>query len=971
MKQNYVKQALLALAFCATMPTFAIEFPSIGEAPQNGKTYMLLSRSNPTNFMTRTSWDGAFYLLPYNKEDIKKAVIKAVKNDNGTWSFTHDEVTLEEDSSEVITTYYVGIPSGTDNLNVNFSEPVEWTIENGDYTGFYKLQAGEGQGNELTIGGYLHLNAGNQYAIINESSNRFFPDYFGGVQTDEEGTPKTDEEGYLPIPLNTISQNWAFVDATLDLTVYRQKIQLFQILQDIEDNNLKDEAYKAGFQNAIDAALTYYQKADFTEEDLAAAKDLIAPYTNLYAEIAAAKELLGENTDATFEKAIADATAAFNTKDADLTAALETLKTAEEAYAKSSGDLTILGQNMSFEDLSSQDGNQTSGVAAPPTGWNVFINGKQVTTADEVRAAGISAWHGINNDSEGETKDGEMSFGLWNGGVPEYELSQTISNLENGFYQINAALMVGANGGGSRRTTQRIFGNLNSTYFANEYDYNVERLDQSEVYTFAGLDEPVTDREMKEMSVLAFVYDGTLTFGVRTNGDYQAANRESSNGAGGDGWFKVDNFRLYKVDYSADDAIIIYQHFADLLEAQTNRKMESTIADEANNAWNANKITDKSTQDELIAAILTLKDMYAKAKASADIYEDFAAAISKAEENLMEYSNSASADDFSDQLMGIRDAYEEGTANTEQVKAYIQQIEEGIDLLKNTAIAVGDITFALKNPSFEDLGNQNNLPSDGAVKAPKGWTLYVDGAEAETVTGGWCAINHGDNISVTLEDGSVVEHQYTDGEYLWGIWNSNIPEVQLSQTLKNMPPGTYTLTADVMVEHNWAGDCTTTQRIFGNNCVQMWGTPEAYSELNLPADAVNAAELTYAGHVCAKDLEGAANCKLLHPMQVTFGVGPDSTLTIGFRTNGVNFDGKTYADGGLNGQGWFKVDNFRLSYDSEDIPTCIKSISEINTIKSEIYGLDGTRRNALRRGLNIVRMPQSDGSMKSKKIIFK
>ena len=168
MKQNYVKQALLALAFCATMPTFAIEFPSIGEAPQNGKTYMLLSRSNPTNFMTRTSWDGAFYLLPYNKEDIKKAVIKAVKNDNGTWSFTHDEVTLEEDSSEVITTYYVGIPSGTDNLNVNFSEPVEWTIENGDYTGFYKLKAGEGQGNELTIGGYLHLNAGNQYAIIND-----------------------------------------------------------------------------------------------------------------------------------------------------------------------------------------------------------------------------------------------------------------------------------------------------------------------------------------------------------------------------------------------------------------------------------------------------------------------------------------------------------------------------------------------------------------------------------------------------------------------------------------------------------------------------------------------------------------------------------------------------------------------------------------------------------------------------------
>ena len=118
-------------------------------------------------------------------------------------------------------------------------------------------------------------------------------------------------------------------------------------------------------------------------------------------------------------------------------------------------------------------------------------------------------------------------------------------------------------------------------------------------------------------------------------------------------------------------------------------------------------------------------------------------------------------------------------------------------------------------------------------------------------------------------------------------------------------------------------------------------------------------------------MEGAANCKLLHPMQVTFGVGPDSTLTIGFRTNGININGQKFADGGLNGQGWFKVDNFRLTYDSKEIPTDIQAISEVNTIQSEIYGLDGTRRNALRRGINIIRMPQSDGSMKSKKIIFK
>lgn len=971
MKQNYAKQALLAMALFATAPTFAIEFPSIGEAPQNGKTYMLLSRSNPTNFMTRTPWDGAFYLMPYNKEDIKKAIIKTVKNDNGTWSLTRDEIEYGEDSVEYTNTYYVGIPSGTDNLNANLSTQAEWYIEEGEFPGFYKLKAGEGQGNELTIGGYLHLNNGNQYVVISESTNFWFPDYYGGVQKDEYDTPITDEDGYFPIPLTTISQNWAFVDTTLDLTAYRQKIQLYQILQDIEDNKLDDETYKAGFQNAIDAALVYYQKADFTEEDLTAAKAIVASFTKLCDEITAAIALLGENTDATFAKAINDAITAFNTKDADLAAALETLKKAEETYALGSGELTVLGQNMSFEDLSSQGGNQTSGVAAPPTGWNVYVNGKQVATAEEVKAAGIQNWHGINNDSEGETKDGEMAFGLWTGGVPEYELSQTISNLDNGFYLIKAALMVGANGNGSRRTTQRIFGNLNATYFATEGEYDETRLDQSEVYAFADLEEPETDRLMQDVEVRAFVYDGTLTFGVRTNGDYMAARRESSNSAGGDGWFKVDNFRLYKTDYSADDAILIYQHYASQLEALVAKNMEASVSEEASNLLGSSKITSKSTLGELITAILALKDMYAKAKASADIYEELLDAIEKGNISLMEYQHSASAGSFGDILDTIKDEYESGSATTEQVKTYIQQIEDGIAQLKATAVAVGDITFVLKNPSFEDLSNQGNSPSDGAQKAPAGWNLYVDGAETETVSGGWCAINHGDKIDVTLEDESIVDHQYTDGEYLWGIWNEMVPDVQLSQTLKNMPPGTYTVKADVMVQYNWAGDNTTTQRLFGNNCVQMWGTPEAYSELNLPADAVNAAELTYAGYVCAQGLEYSENSDLLHPMQVTFGVGPDSTLTVGFRTNGININGQKNGEGGIRGQGWFKVDNFRLSYDSEEIPTGIQAISEVNTIPSEIYGINGTRRHAMHRGINIVRMTQPNGTLKVKKIIIK
>jgi hypothetical protein len=949
----------------------AVEFPTIGEAPQNGKFYTLASRSNPSNFMTRTSWDGAFYLMPYNADDIQKAVFKAIDNQNGTWSFTIEKTETDDEGIENVNTYYVGIPFGYDNLNANISWQVAWTVEEGEYPGFYKIKAGEGQGNTMTIGGYLHLNAGNQYAVINESTNSWFPDYYGGVQMDEYDYPVTDETGLFPIPLNTISQNWAFIDASLDLASYNIKVQLYQLLQDIEDNNLADETYKAGFQNAIDAALPYYQKDEVTNDDLDAAKAIIDAYNSLYKEILAAKELLGENSDATFEQAISSATTSFNTKGVNLIMALESLKAAEEEYAKGSGDLTILGQNMSFEDLSSQGGNQSSSVAGAPTGWNVYVNGQQVQTADEVRAAGISAWHGINNDAEGETKDGDMAFGLWNSGVPKYELSQTISGLEDGSYIVKAALMVGANGNGSRRTTQRIFGNLNSTYFANDYDYDENRLDKNEVYGFAGLEEPVTDRLMQEISVQAFVYDGTLTFGIRTNGDYAAAKRENSNGAGGDGWFKVDNFRIEKVGFVKDDAILIYLHFANSLDQLSGQKMEESIANEAENTLKQYKVDDSSSKEQIIAAFNAIREMYAKAKHSAELYEQLAAAMEKALANLMLYENSASAGDFGDLYMEIEDAYNGGTANEEDIMSYIQKIEEGIEELKATAVSLGDVTFTLKNPSFEDLSNQGNTPSDGAVNAPKGWTLFVNGEVAETVSSGWCAINKGDAISAMLDDGTEVYQQPTEGDHLWGIWNSNMPEVELSQTLKGMPAGTYTVKADVMVQYNWAGDNTTTQRIFGNNCVQMWGTEEAYSELNMPADALNAADLTYAGHICAPDLYGSANSDLLHPMQVTFGVAENGILKIGFRTNGININGLSYGNGGLNGQGWFKVDNFRLTYDSEEIPSGINAISETAKGMSEIYNINGIRMNTLRHGLNIVRMTQADGTTKAKIVIVK
>ena len=973
MEKIYLKTLLVAAGLASAVQLMAVDVPFAKE-PVDGKTYILVSRSNPQRFWNRTGWDGAVYLQPFSNFNPANA-ITAHQQSDGTWTFTTDVTTEEKDEEGTVintytTTYYMSVPSGTDNLNINQYNPASWIVEESNKAGYYLLKAGEGQENEYTIGGYLHLNAGNEYLVISEPNfgGQWYPDYYGGVVRDENGDPILDN-GFV-IPLDPVSRYWAFVEVD-DVANYNAKVPLYALLLDLEDNYLTIEGYAEGFRKAYDAALTYYNKDECTDEDMAAAKAIIDSKKALYDEILKAEELLGESSDAVLSTAIAAAKKAFDEQYAveDMETAIQALKEAEKAFAMQGTDYTALGTNMSFEDLSAQGDQQSSSVANPPAGWNVFVKGKQVTTAAEVHSAGIANWHGVNDDAEGEAMDGEYAFGLWTSSVPEYEISQVITGLENGTYIISAGLMVGANGSGSRMTTQRIFGNLNSKYFANAGDYNLDLLDKSEVFDFQGLIEPVTDRELQPISVRAFVFDGTLTFGLRTNGLFTAAMREAPNNAGGDGWFKVDNFRITKVGYNENDALAVYNYFVNLFKDYSSYKMQKSISEQLK-ALTTSGIGAGSPQQDIINAIVSLRDIFDDVQQSIALYSELKETMEKAASALIEYEYSASVDDFSDLYMEAEDMYYKAESGDVEVKEMIAKLEAGIEELKASAITIGDITHLLKNPSFEDLSAQYNTVSDGAVPAPAGWTLLVNGEPAETVSGGWCAINHGDNINVQLEDGSIIDHQYTDGEHLWGIWNSNMPEVELSQTLKHMPPGTYTLTADVMIQFNWAGDNTTTQRIFGNNAVQMWGTEDKY-EINLPEDAKNASQLTYAGYVCAQGLTGLANSDLLHPMKVVFAVGEDGIAKIGFRTNGINSEGKKFSEGGLNGQGWFKVDNFRLSYDSDDPSLGINTISQHGTTDTRFYSLDGRLLNAPQHGINIMRVTDKNGKVKTYKILVK
>lgn len=1013
MKKNLLRLGAMSALLVTSLSATAIDPPQIpAQVLTDGGKYVLMNKAAVAPCMYRTNWDGAFFYAgtagsgnAVSGSTYFDNQLEAKKNEDGTWSFIMTTPAAEE-GAEPTTTYFC-IPTNSGNLNMS-ENYASWNVTEGNGDKFYRLSPAEGS-MEGATGYQMHLNKGNDYIIISYFGSDFYPDFNVKTRQDVDGNTEyafmnngvedwwTGEIKQCEnlVWTDSTSLDWAFVKAE-SIEEYAAINGAYNAIVNCTENYAVIEGYEAGFQASIDAATAVYTASDFSIDEVETVTTLISAKIALYEEIVKATEA-NVDDDAALNGSIANAKAIFDTVTTpiELANATETLAEAVKNYQLGGGDLTGLGKNMSFEDLTAQDGQPTSGVGNPPAGWNLYLNGVLMTSADDIRGQGVGTWCGVNADCNGAGKDGSYGFGIWNSGIPTVEISQTIEGLENGTYTVSAGLMVGANGNGSRRTTQRIFGNLNSAYFGNDFEYDHSLLDASEVYSFAGLTEPVTDQELQPISVRAYVYDGTLTFGFRTDGNIAAALRDASNSAGGDGWFKIDNFRIQKEGYIADDAIAVFSQYMNTLseyEAQdpiiyneTKELLESKVKE-------FDAITSESSQEEINAAIVEAREIIITVSAAMKAYQKLSDAIEEHYNYLAEYEAMPGAGTYSDEIAEVEGNYYDGIYTNEEIDAAIARLDAALDACKLSEITPDkDITYIINNPSFENWSaTQTNNTTGGVENAPKGWTLIINGDTCVTRAdvnahgiSAWCAINLGDGINVELEDGTIVTKQPTEGDHLWGIWNASIPEVELSQTFTNLPAGTYTLTADVMVQNNWAGDNITTQRIFANNSIQMFGSEEAHA-INLPADAQSAAArdaanpdsenkfLTYAGYTCMAD---DRTTDLLHTMTVVFGVDDSGIAKIGFRTNGINTDGLTLEEGGRNGQGWFKVDNFTLYYNSEEVPTGVENIKTngaVTTISSrQFFTIGGAQVSAPQKGVNIVKNVMSDGTVKVSKVIVK
>jgi len=953
----------------------AINPPTIGEKLVDGGTYVLFNYAKPSTYWSTTSWDGSYYLLDYASSNWRKAAFTAHHDDEG-WYFASTDST------------YIGYNLGDANLKGNLKSPAHFIVSTAEaYPGYYKIVCGMGQPNGYVVGLPVHLNNGGQYVVTTFNGNQWFPDCYGGeeMMKNDDGTTSTtpyiDPETNWIIPNDTTHFYWAFAD-TAKVASYHNYRQLYDDIVALQDQQ-DDETYGEGVKLTITTLTAVYEKTDLTADDVADAETFIKTKQALRDEIALVQTTNATAQNATLTAAITAAINSYNTA-ATIEAAstaLNAITTALNDYNQGKGDLTSLGQNMSFEDLSAQSGSETSSVSAVPTGWHALINGKEVSTADDVKAAGMSGWFGVNSDAEGAL-DGKDAFGIWASSVPELQIYQTITGLDNGTYTITAGLMAGANNNGSRLTSQRIFGNANSTLFGADSVYNATNL-PDELLSYAGYPDDVTDRNLQDVSVDAYVYDGTLTFGVKTDGNISTAKRTSPNTSGGDGWFKVDNFRIAKKGYVQSDALNVFYHFYNQLNEDLNLQMQQSIMDDADALYGKyQEIGSGSTQDDINNAIVDLRKQLTLINGSVNDYKRLETALLQHYASYEKYKAYEGGKAYQQAIEDAQDGYEQGTYDSAGIDAAIKAMDEALENCKINGVKVGgDLTNLIANPSFEDLSAQNNVGSSGLAAPPKGWTLILNGDTVTSTPSGtvenWCAINGGDGVNVTLDDGTVVTKQPTDGDNLWGIWTPSVPDVELSQVITGLPKGYYTVKADVMVQYNWAGNNITTQRIFANDCVEMFASDQ-YAVV--PADVQQARDidasgvdtlkhLTFANYTCE---DGDATTSLLRAMQVRTGVQDDGILKLGFRTNGIDPNGNSYQNGStVSGLGWFKVDNFRLTYDSANAP--VNGIGGIkangNVVGQEFYTVNGQRTATLQKGVNIIKTRLADGSVIVTKVV--
>jgi hypothetical protein len=163
-----------------------------------------------------------------------------------------------------------------------------------------------------------------------------------------------------------------------------------------------------------------------------------------------------------------------------------------------------------------------------------------------------------------------------------------------------------------------------------------------------------------------------------------------------------------------------------------------------------------------------------------------------------------------------------------------------------------------------------------------------------------------------------------EGSNVFGVWSpGSIADMEISQTVKNLPAGTYSISCVLTVPDGGYS----TQRLFASTTSA--GTKSKYFGATSLA-VVPGETYDYAGYAIDGDGNGP-----YHPMSISINVNAGEDLVFGIRSNGKL--STVCAFSALDGHGLFKVDDFKLSFIKDpnafiktQIQTKITTISAIS-----------------------------------------
>ncbi len=453
------------------------------------------------------------------------------------------------------------------------------------------------------------------------------------------------------------------------------------------------------------------------------------------------------------QSVIAAATEVYNNASAtleELEAATLDVKTArnyaitKDASTENPVDATILIENNDFEtgDISGWYCSYTSEVNAQNVGYQsasyynysyTYINHEGVETNPYVNHF-LEAWT-FTNYSDDAVVDACIGDG---------ELSQTIKEMPKGNWKLSADVI-------ACQQYESVDAQYGVQLFATSGDYDMS----IDISTGDGVPEHIE---------LLFASSGDdLTLGLRT----QSTNCN---------WIAADNFEL--ICYGDEDSAYKFilqetintceANYPDLSEVKADEAVKAAYEEALAEAYN---VLETSTDDEeLQAAAETLSDAADVLKSSVAEYvkvADFIEYILSVEAQAQESGWYGLIDDLSGYREGVLEpGYEDGTLTSETIAEMEDVVATMIaDFLSENMQAGDDVSVLIRNNDFD---------TDFS-----GWTVDPDGA-----TPAWGGLAQGEN---TIEGApTLAEIASGNAEVYWAAFD-------ISQTIKNMPIGLYTL----------------------------------------------------------------------------------------------------------------------------------------------------------------------------------